>query len=114
MALPGTVDLWNPKVIRSSMGAQFVHAAFHAGLDDVLGFIDRRKIDLWATAPSGDPLARADAPARLALAVGNEGAGVSSEIRAHAARTVSLPISGSGMKGANSWPALCGRFGAAS
>jgi len=95
VALPGTVDLWNAKVIRSSMGAQFVHAALHAGLADVLGFIERKKIDLWATAASGAPLARADAPARLAIAVGNEGAGVSSEIRARAVRTVSLPISGS-------------------
>ena len=95
VALPGTVDLWNPKVIRSSMGAQFVHAAFHAGLDDVLGFFERKKIDLWATDAAGVPLARADAPARLAIAVGNEGAGVSSEIRTHARRTVSLPISSS-------------------
>jgi TrmH family RNA methyltransferase len=95
VALPGTVDLWNPKVIRSSMGAQFIHSAFHAGMDDVLGFLDGNGIDLWATAASGVPLSRADAPARLALAVGNEGAGVSSEIRTRAQRIVSLPISGS-------------------
>jgi len=95
VALPGTVDLWNPKVIRSSMGAQFVHPAFHAGLEDVLGFMEANEIEVWATAASGVPLSRADAPARLALAVGNEGAGVSSEIRTRAHRIVSLPISGS-------------------
>jgi RNA methyltransferase, TrmH family len=95
VALPGTVDLWNPKVIRSSMGAQFVHAALHAGLDDALAFIERKKIDLWATAADGVPLSGGAAPARLAIAVGNEGAGVSSDIRMRAQRTVSLPISGS-------------------
>jgi len=95
VALPGTVDLWNPKVIRSSMGAQFFHSAFHASLDGALAFLERKNIDLWATAADGAPLARPDAPARLAIAVGNEGAGLSAEVRAKAKRTVSLPISGS-------------------
>jgi TrmH family RNA methyltransferase len=95
IALPGTVDLWNPKVIRSSMGAQFVHPALHADLDEVLGFIERKQIELWATAADGVILSREAAPARLAIAFGNEGAGVSSEIRKRAQRTVSLPISGS-------------------
>ena len=95
VALPGTVDLWNPKVIRSSIGAQFFHFAFHASLDEVISFLDRAKLRLWATAADGAALNREDAPARLAIAVGNEGAGLSAEIRAKAERTVSLPISGS-------------------
>jgi len=95
IALPGTVDLWNPKTIRSSMGAQFFHFAFHASLDEVLNYLDRAKLQLWATAADGAPLNGGDAPARLAIAVGNEGAGLSAEIRAKAQRTVSLPISGS-------------------
>lgn len=94
VALPGTVDLWNPKVIRSSMGTQFHHPALHAGLDDLFAFLQREQIVLWATAAASEKLDRADAPARLAIAVGNEGAGLSVEIRAKAARTVSLPISG--------------------
>jgi TrmH family RNA methyltransferase len=94
IALPGTVDLWNPKVIRSSMGAPFQHTAFHAALEDLLDFLKRRRIDLWATSAVGPPLARDGAPPRLAIAVGNEGAGLSAEIRASAQRTVSLPISG--------------------
>ena len=93
IALPGTVDLWNPKVIRSSMGAQFRHPAFHASQDDVLMFLDRGKIVLWAADASGKALDRGGAPPRLALAVGNEGSGLSDAIRAKAQRTVSLPIS---------------------
>jgi len=85
IALPGTVDLWNPKVIRSSMGAQFQHPAFHAGIDDLLSFLERKQIDLWATDAGGSP-------PRIAIAVGNEGSGLSSAIRAKAKRTVSLPI----------------------
>lgn len=93
IALPGTVDLWNPKVIRSSMGAQFRHPAFHATQDDVLMFLDRSKIVLWAADAGGNALDRAGAPPRLAIAVGNEGSGLSEAIRAKAQRTVSLPIS---------------------
>ena len=76
------------------MGAQFVHAAFHADLGEVLEFLERKNIELWATAADGVTLSREGAPARLAIAFGNEGAGVSSEIRMRAQRTVSLPISG--------------------
>jgi len=92
VALPGTVDLWNAKVIRSSMGAQFHHQAFHAGVEDVLSFLERKNIDLWATDAAGSTLDKTTAPARLAIAVGNEGSGLSPQIRAKAQRTVSLPI----------------------
>ena len=94
IALPGTVDLWNPKVIRSSMGAQFHHHALHAGIEETLGFLARNSIELWATDTAGAPLERNAAPARLAIALGNEGAGISSSIGTKAQRTISLPISG--------------------
>jgi TrmH family RNA methyltransferase len=92
IALPGTVDLWNPKVIRSSMGAQFVHVAFHADLTKTFGFLDRNEIELWAADVGGSALDRSEASPRLALAVGNEGSGLSPEIRAKAQKTISLPI----------------------
>jgi TrmH family RNA methyltransferase len=95
IALPGTVDLWNPKVIRSSMGAQFHHPVLHSSAEETLTFLARHSIELWATDAAGAPIAPRAAPARLAIALGNEGAGISSSIGAKAQRTVSLPISGS-------------------
>jgi RNA methyltransferase, TrmH family len=92
IALPGTVDLWNPKVIRSSMGAQFAHAAFHAGSSETFTFLDRNNIELWAADAGGTALERGDASPRLAIAVGNEGSGLSPEIRSKAQKTISLPI----------------------
>jgi TrmH family RNA methyltransferase len=92
IALPGTVDLWNPKVIRSSMGAQFAHAAFHADSAETFSFLDHNKIELWAADAGGSALTRDGAPARLAIALGNEGSGLSAELRAKARKTVSLPI----------------------
>ncbi len=92
IALPGTVDLWNPKVIRSSMGAQFAHAAFHVDSGETFSFLERNKIELWAADAGGSALNRGDAPPRLAVALGNEGSGLSAEIRAVARKTISLPI----------------------
>jgi TrmH family RNA methyltransferase len=95
IALPGTVDLWNPKVIRSSMGAQFAHAALHAGVGEALAFLDRNEIELWAADAGGSALDRGEGSPRLAVAVGNEGSGLSPEIRAKARKTISLPIAAS-------------------
>jgi TrmH family RNA methyltransferase len=93
IALPGTVDLWNAKVIRSSMGAQFSHPSLHASIDETLSFLERSKIELWAADSGGDPLNRSEGSPRLAIAVGNEGSGLSPEIRSKARKTISLPIS---------------------
>jgi RNA methyltransferase, TrmH family len=92
VALPGTVDLWNPKVIRSSMGAQFHHPAFHVEWTELSGFLEREKIELWAADARGEPLDRTRAVKRLAIVVGNEGSGLSPDVRAKADRTISLPI----------------------
>jgi TrmH family RNA methyltransferase len=92
IALPGTVDLWNPKVIRSSMGAQFHHAAFHAEWEALSTFIESKGIELWAADAHGEPLDSARAVKRLAIVVGNEGSGLNPAIRDRAHRTVSLPI----------------------
>lgn len=92
VALPGTVDLWNAKVVRSGMGAHFKHPAFSgtwAGLD---AFRERGGLTIFAADASGEPAAAAGRPERLALVVGNEGSGLSPEARSRADRIVSLAI----------------------
>ncbi len=91
VAMPGTVDLWNAKVVRSAMGAHFHHPAFHASWEDVESFLQRTSTPLWAADAGGERLPRS-APDRLAIAVGNEGGGLSPAVRAAADRIVSLPI----------------------
>jgi TrmH family RNA methyltransferase len=91
IALPGTVDVWNAKVVRSAMGAHFHHPAFHASWEDVASFLARWSIPLWAADAEGEPVPDR-APPRLALAVGNEGSGLSAPVRAAAERVVSLSI----------------------
>jgi TrmH family RNA methyltransferase len=92
VALPGTVDLWNAKVIRSAMGAHFHHMAFHSTADQLFAFLDSESVPLWAADAGGPPVGSITPPARLALAVGNEGGGLSSSVRERAITTISLPI----------------------
>jgi TrmH family RNA methyltransferase len=94
VALPGTVDLWNAKVVRSGMGAHFHHPCFSATWEDVEAFRGERQIAIWAADVSGSPLGELPPPARLALVVGNEGSGLSSLPRSRADRIVALPIAG--------------------
>lgn len=92
IALPGTVDIWNAKVVRSAMGANFHHVAFHCSLEELDNYLKSSSVDLWAAEGAGTPIGTLSAPQRLALAVGNEGAGLSSPMRGRAQQLVSLPI----------------------
>lgn len=92
IALPGTVDLWNPKVVRGAMGAHFHAPVFHAEPGEVFTFLEHNGIDLWIADAAGTAVDRLLPPARLALAVGNEGAGVSRAVRSRAGERVALRL----------------------
>lgn len=94
VALPGTVDVWNAKVVRSAMGAHFHHLAFHSTWDALQAFLGKEGIPLWAAASRGEPLNGA-APARLALALGNEGSGLTPAVQARADKVITLAITSS-------------------
>ena len=92
VALPGTVDVWNAKVVRSAAGTHFRFAALEASLDALDALLEREGIPLWGTDAGGTPVEAVTAPARLAIAVGNEGAGLSDALRARCSTVVSLPM----------------------
>jgi TrmH family RNA methyltransferase len=92
VALPGTVDVWNAKVVRSAMGAHFHHPAASCTADELDAFLSARGIPLWGADARGAPVATLARPRAVALAVGNEGAGLSPSVRARVAQLVSLPI----------------------
>jgi RNA methyltransferase, TrmH family len=93
IAMPGTVDLWNAKVVRSAMGALFHRPAIISTWSDLDTFRAAHALTIWGADAGGTPLEQLEAPARLALLVGNEGAGLSDEGRARVEQSVSLPIS---------------------
>lgn len=93
VALPGTVDLWNAKVVRSGMGAHFHHLCLAGTWDDLDTFRRQVPFDLWAADATGEPLSHSTAaPARVAVVVGNEGGGLSPAVRERATKLVAIPI----------------------
>jgi TrmH family RNA methyltransferase len=95
VAMPGTVDLWNAKVVRSAMGALFLSPAFMSTWAELDTFRARHSVALWGADAEGTPLERVQPPDRLALLVGNEGSGLSAEGRARVQQFVSIPIGSS-------------------
>jgi TrmH family RNA methyltransferase len=98
LALPGTAELTNPKVVRGSMGALFRLPAVETSPDDFLAWAEEGGVEICTTAADGDPIARAELGPRdrrppLALVVGNEGAGTSDRIMAAARRRLAVPLS---------------------
>lgn len=92
VALPGTVDLWNPKVVRGAMGAHFRYPLVHATQQQLFDFLAAESIALWGAAADGDVIRSAEAPERLAVALGNEGAGLTAAVRERCDALISIPI----------------------
>lgn len=92
VALPGTVDLWNPKVVRGAMGAHFRHPLVHTTQRELFDFLAAESIALWGASADGEVIGRARAPERLAVALGNEGAGLTAAVRERCDALISVPI----------------------
>jgi len=93
VALKGTAELTNPKVLRGSMGAAFRLPAVRSEVDPLIAWVRERGAELVVAAADGEPLGR---PRRggppLALVVGNEGAGVGPALAAAASRRLAIPL----------------------
>lgn len=91
IALPGTAELTNPKVLRASMGGYFRIACPEVRLEELSGWAEQYRVPIWTTAMDGEPLAGGPV-GPVAIAMGNEGAGVSAELAGLAKRRVSIPL----------------------
>jgi TrmH family RNA methyltransferase len=88
---PGTVDPYNPKVVRGAMGAHF-HLPL-APLDDGADSQALSGLELWLAEPgAGVPYHQVEWGRPLALILGNEARGVSPEWRSRAAGSVHIPM----------------------
>jgi TrmH family RNA methyltransferase len=92
IALPGTVDLWNAKVVRSAMGAHFHFPAIHCTWDELVAFQARHSVRLWGADAAGTPIGDERPPARLGIVLGNEGAGLSDVVHRSIDRLVSIAM----------------------
>lgn len=92
VALDGTVDAWNAKVVRGSAGASFRLPVVRAMCAELLEWSAVQEVRLLAADTSGDDVAGVDRSLPWALMIGNEGAGLRDELRAAAIATVTVPI----------------------
>ena len=94
IALPGTVDAWNPKVVRAAAGSLFRTPVVYTGADAAGRWLRSEAYHVYAADAAGadvDGLTRA---ARSALVVGNEGSGLSKEGAALADGLLAIPMPG--------------------
>jgi RNA methyltransferase, TrmH family len=96
IALKGTADLTNSKVIRSAMGASFHLPAVPATPDEFVAWAKLQRAEIWIAEGSGEPAERLPGPradrSPVALVFGNEGAGISSVLESAATRRVAIPL----------------------
>ena len=90
---PGTVDLYNPKVVRGAMGAHFRLAAEAAGWRAIAERLTGRTV--WLADAAGDvAYDRVDWTVPSALIVGGEAEGAGEEAAALAGGRVYIPMAG--------------------
>jgi TrmH family RNA methyltransferase len=95
-SLEGTSDPWMPKAIRASAGAVFHVVTVRTTREDLVRWIGERTVPLLAADAGGEEIDGLSLPPSWALALGNEGAGLSDPLRSAADHIVSLPMPGGG------------------
>lgn len=93
--LPGTVDPWNPKAVRSAAGSSFHVPIVATTPEELLEWLRRHGFSLYGADAHGVAVAEATPLARRsALVLGNEGAGIGPTMRAAADAMLAIPMRG--------------------
>ena len=95
LTLPGTVDVWNPKVVRSAAGSLFRLPVIESDADAVAEWASARHARIVAGDMHGAPVDGVELRGPVVVVVGNEGAGLGADARRIASTLVSVPIRGS-------------------
>jgi TrmH family RNA methyltransferase len=94
VCLPGTVDPWNPKSVRASAGTVFRVPVAKAEVDELEGWLGTESAAFLGADAAGRPVERGGGGGQVALAVGNEGAGLGSSVRSLVNELVAVPMAG--------------------
>jgi len=89
------VDIYNPNVIRASLGMVFSVPIVLSGLDELESFLQQNRIKLFsADLQNANVYFKEDYTVPVALAVGAEDKGLSQEVRKLAYKSVYIPMKG--------------------
>lgn len=95
IALRGTADPWGPKAVRAAAGSSVRFPVAESTWDEARARLHEAGASVWAAAADGTPVVRAPGGAsRVALVIGNEGAGVSDVVLRDADRRVAISMAG--------------------
>lgn len=88
----GCAEAWSPKVLRAAMGAHFLLDVYEA--QPLAEVAAQFETSLAMAASAAHSLYDVDLRSRIGFLFGNEGAGLSAELRAAASHTVYIPMPG--------------------
>lgn len=94
IALPGTVDYWNPKVVRAAAGSAFRVPLVSAKDDQAWQWLADHGFAICGADMDGTDVRELGLSGRIALVAGNEGSGLRRETRSRVTRTVAIPMPG--------------------
>ncbi len=94
VVLPGTADPWSPKVVRAAAGTCFRLPVVQTDADTLLAWAEQGSYTVLGADAAGTPAEDIPVPDRLALVLGNEGAGLSPEIATGVDARVAIPMRG--------------------
>jgi len=90
-----TVDLFNPKVIQSSMGAVYRINFHRTHLSNLLQKLSVNGFDIVGAALGGKSLYQYDFKPKTAIVMGSESHGIASELRSQLSSSIEIPRFGS-------------------
>lgn len=97
----GTADLYNPKVIQSTMGSFLRVNVKYLDLPDNLIKLHANGFHIYGMYLDGTDIYKADFPAKSVFVIGNESNGISEEVSSSISEKVTIPSFGKGAESLN-------------
>lgn len=93
--LKGCVDIYNPKVIRSTMGSIFDMNIIHATQDEAIDFLKENEFDIVSSYLQTDNYYNETTyEGKIALVIGNEANGINDDLISKSDKLIKIPIYG--------------------
>ena len=88
-------DLYNPNIIRSSVGCVFTNQIATGSTSEIIDFLKKNNISIYAAAlQASKPYHQIDFTQSTAIVVGTEATGLSEEWRESSTQNIIIPMSG--------------------
>ena len=88
-------DLYNPNIIRSSVGCIFTNQIGTGTTQEIISFLQKKKIDIYATTlQTSNAYHKENYTKATAIVVGTEATGLTEEFREAATQNINIPMQG--------------------